>query len=146
MKIKLLLLFILTLVISVIIYKVNQNTAHAATEPSIVEQKTNNKSVIYYFHGTFRCATCMKIEESARAVFEQNFKNTLEFKAVNIEEPENRHFVEDYQLVSKSLILSKIKDGKQVDYKNLNDMWVYIRDEQKFNTWLKEEISGFLLK
>ena len=121
------------------IYSSNQTIAYAATE----EQ---NKSVIYYFHGNFRCATCTKIETLARNVFDQNFKDNLEFKVVNVEELENRHFIQDYQLVSKALVLVKNKDGKQVDYKNLQAMWNYIRDEQSFNKWLTEEISNFLLK
>ena len=78
-----------------------------------------------------------------------NFKDALasgdlEFKAVNVEDRGNEHFVNDYQLYTKSLILSFVKDGKEVRHKNLDKIWELARDKQKFITYVTKEINGFM--
>ena len=69
---------------------------------------------------------------------------TLEFRPVNVEEPENRHFVQEYQLFSKALVLSLITDGKEIKWKNLTDVWKLARDKERFFQYVKGEIEHFL--
>ncbi|MFH1128851.1 MAG: nitrophenyl compound nitroreductase subunit ArsF family protein [Candidatus Omnitrophota bacterium] len=105
--------------------------------------------VAYYFHGTFRCYTCHKMEQYSKEVIETNFKDALvsgklEFKAVNVEERGNEHFAQDYQLYTKSLILSLVKDGKEIKSKNLTKIWEYVSNKQKFFDYVSEEVNNFL--
>jgi hypothetical protein len=114
-----------------------------------VEQPAAPKVVAYYFHGTFRCYSCTMIEGYSREAIESNFKDALasgklEFKAVNVEERDNRHFIDDYQLYTKSLILSLVKDGKEIKSKNLTKIWEYARNKQRFFDYVTEEVSNFL--
>jgi hypothetical protein len=108
-----------------------------------------NKVIAYYFHGTFRCATCRRLEEYSKEAIKTNFNDAvssgkLEFKTVNIEEEGNEHFAKDYQLYTKSLILSLVKNGKEVKSKNLSRIWEYAGNKEKFTAYVKEEISAFL--
>jgi DNA-directed RNA polymerase subunit M/transcription elongation factor TFIIS len=108
-----------------------------------------DKVIAYYFHGVFRCSTCHKLEEYSKEAIEANFKDELnsdklEFITVNIEHRENKHFVSDYQLYTKSLILSLVKDGKEIKSKNLTKIWEYVGDKQKFIDYVRDEISVFL--
>lgn len=105
--------------------------------------------VVTYFHTTFRCPTCHKIEEYSKDAVQFNFEDELKsgkivWRVINVEETENKHFVEDYQLYSKHLIVSEMKDGKEVRWKDLKDVWVNVRDEMKFNAYVKAEISDWL--
>ena len=82
----------------------------------------------YYFHGTFRCPTCKKLEQYSKEAIESNFKDALAsgklaFKVVNIENKGNEHFVNDYQLYTKSLVLSFTKEGEEIRSKNLDKIW-----------------------
>lgn len=113
------------------------------------EDRTASKVIAYYFHGTFRCFTCTNMEKYSREAIETNFKDAfqsgkLEFKAVNVEEKGNEHFVKDYQLYTKSLILSLLKDGKEVKSKNLDKIWEYSRNKQKFIDYVTSEINTFM--
>ncbi len=113
------------------------------------EDRPVAKVMAYYFHGTFRCYTCTNMEKYSRAAIETNFKDALasgklEFNAVNVEERENEHFAKDYQLYTKSLILSLVKDGKEVKSKNLDKIWEYARNKQKFIDYVTSEINGFM--
>ena len=108
-----------------------------------------NKVKVYYFHGKFRCYTCMNMEKYSREAVEANFKDALlsgklAFQAVNVEERGNEHFVKDYQLYTKSLILSLVKDGKEIKSKNLDKIWEYAQNKQKFIDYVTAEINAFL--
>ncbi len=103
----------------------------------------------YYFHATRRCATCMKLEQYSRSAIETNFKEqlsnkTLRFAEVNFDEPENRHFLQDYNLMYRSLVLVRYKDGKQVTYKNLEKIWQLVDSEKDFSDYVKTEVEAML--
>ena len=107
------------------------------------------KLIAYYFHGSFRCPTCRKLEQYAKEAIEANFKDALacgklEFKAVNVEDKGNEHFVNDYQLYTKSLVLSFVKDGKEIKSKNLTKIWEYVGDRQRFFEYVRSEVQDFL--
>ena len=117
--------------------------------PAFSQAAPKSKVVAYYFHGDFRCYTCHTMEQYSREAIETNFKDALasgklEFKAVNVEERGNEHFVQDYQLYTKSLILSLVKDGKEIKSKNLTKIWEYVRNKQRFFDYVSEEVSNFL--
>ena len=107
------------------------------------------KIIAYYFHGNARCPTCHKMEQYTKETIEQNFKDELTngllvVKAVNVEEKENEHFVNDYQLYTKSLVISKIEDGKETQHKNLEKIWEYVRDKERFFDYVASEIKAYL--
>ena len=107
------------------------------------------KVTAYYFHGTFRCLTCTNMEKYSKEAIGSNFKDALasgklEFRAVNVEEPENEHYTKDYQLYTKSLILSLTKDGLETKSKNLDKIWRYAGNKKKFIEYVTKEVSDFL--
>ena len=113
------------------------------------EDKSAGKVIAYYFHGNFRCANCLKIEQYSKEAIEQNFKDELSsgklvFKVINIETKGNEHFVQDYQLYTKSLVISLVRDGKEVKFDNLTKVWEFLWDRQKFHDYVKEEVTKYL--
>jgi hypothetical protein len=105
--------------------------------------------IAYYFHGTQRCATCRKLEayslESIQAGFPGQLRDgTLEWRVVNIDEPGNKHFVEDYKLYTRSLVIVKLQEGKQTEWKNLEKIWDLVDDKQGFATYVQQEIKTYL--
>lgn len=108
-----------------------------------------DKLIAYYFHGSYRCPTCRKLEQYSKEAIEDNFKDALsqgkiEFKVINVEDRGNEHFVDDYQLYTKALVISLNKDGKEIKYKNLEKIWDYVGNKDKFFEYINEEINNFL--
>jgi len=104
---------------------------------------------VYYFHGNFRCSTCQNMEQYSREVIEHDFKDAiaggkLAFKAVNVEASGNEHFVSDYQLYTKAIVLSLTGDGREVQSKNLDKIWEYVRSKQEFQDYVRREVAAFL--
>ncbi len=113
------------------------------------DKPSGGKVIAYYFYGNFRCATCYKFEQYSKGAMEENFKHKLAsgrlvFNAINTDEAVNKHFINDYQLYTKSLVISLIKDGKEVESKNLVKIWDYVGDKQRFYDYVTEEIKNFL--
>lgn len=107
------------------------------------------KVIAYYFHGNFRCPTCYKLQQYSKEAIETNFKDDLAsgkliFKIVNTDEKGNEHFVDDYKLYTKSLILSLVKDGKEIRSKNLDKIWEYARDKKRFMDYVTKETRLFM--
>jgi thiol-disulfide isomerase/thioredoxin len=120
-----------------------------AAETGLPPMSLPSQLVVYYFHGNARCPSCYKLEQYAKEAVEQNFANELkdgrmQFKVVNIDQPANSHFVNDYQLYTKSVVLSLVKDGKQVRYKNLEKVWDLLRDQNQYHAYVRDEIKPFL--
>jgi hypothetical protein len=142
-----LLLFGLWLVVATI------SAVAAGTPAPVVPAATNTPSpqvIAYYFHGTVRCETCLKIEKQAREVIGRQFKAELNarrlvFKAVNYDLPENAHFQTDYNLPCPSLVLVRQKDGRDEKWTLLGDTWQLIHgDPAKFNRHVETEVGNFL--
>ena len=108
-----------------------------------------HRVIAYYFHTTKRCVSCRKIEAYSQEAIETGFPEDLKsgrlvWRVVNIEEKGNEHFVKDYQLYTKSLILVDERDGKQAAWKNLPKVWEYLNDKAKFVHYVQEETRAFL--
>ncbi len=105
--------------------------------------------VAYYFHGNMRCWTCRTIEAYAKEAVETGFPEALkdgrlEFRVVNIEKPGNEHFVQDYQLTTRSVVLVKFADGQQEQWKNLQRVWQLVRDKEAFLKYVQDETRSYL--
>ncbi len=106
---------------------------------------------VYYFYTTQRCASCRKIEalsaEAIRASFERELGDgSLEWEAVNTDDPPNQHFIEDYKLYTKSLVVVDVASGKQMRWKNLPKIWELLRDETAFRQYVESEVRAYLEK
>jgi hypothetical protein len=113
------------------------------------EDKLSGKVIAYYFHGTMRCPTCHKLERYSKEIIEANFKDALasgklEFKVINVEDKGNEHYAKDYQLYTKSLILSLIKNGKETKWINLDKIWEYVSNKEIFIDYVKSGVVGLL--
>jgi hypothetical protein len=106
---------------------------------------------VYYFHGNARCVSCRKIEalagESVRAAFADEMKQgKVEWLVVNVEEPSNKHFIQDYKLYTKSLVVVDLVEGTQVRWKNLERIWELLREDEAFRQYVQGEVRSYLEK
>lgn len=113
-----------------------------AKEPTIADARV----IAYYFHTTYRCVSCRNIEKYTREAIESGFSDDLEsghlvWRVINVEEKGNEHFVKDYQLFTKSVVLVDERTG---EWKNLPKVWQLLGDPNKFIRYIQTETDGFL--
>jgi len=117
--------------------------------PVLSFAQSKDKVIAYYFHTTSRCPSCYKIEQYTEGAIKEYFEKEIEsgnlvYKVINVEGKGNEHFVQEYQLYTKSVVLSFVKDGKEVKFKNLEQVWQLLRDKDKFYKYIKSETQSFL--
>ena len=117
-------------------------TPAAATATSAPSGQT----LVYYFHGTVRCATCRTIEAYAREAVTDAFAADLEarrigWQALNVDEPANQHFVRDFQLYTRSVVVVDARNPKR--FKVLERVWELVRDKPAFQKYVEQEIRDF---
>jgi hypothetical protein len=121
----------------------------AGTAEAVVDTAGPHRVLAYYFHTTQRCATCRKIEaytaEAVTAGFPEELKDgRLVFQALNVDEKGNEHFVKDYKLFTKSVVIVDERTGKQVAWKNLPKVWELVGDKERFVRYIQEETRAYL--
>jgi hypothetical protein len=104
--------------------------------------------IVYYFHGTRRCSRCMKFEEytneAITTAFPEELKNgDLALRVVNVDEPENGHYVREYGLATKSVVLVDARDGKEGRWRNLPKIWDLVDDKSAFIAYIQNEVTSF---
>lgn len=109
----------------------------------------SRKVVATYFHGKVRCATCRKVEAYAREAIEQGFgpeiaAGNVEFRAIDVEEPQNRHFIRDYQLVTRSVVVSEEVGGAVTRWVRLDQVWALVGDRNSYLHYIQDAVHGYL--
>lgn len=145
---------LLIFIIASIAYMVGKephNTSPTAEDSNVAKEDINMKSqlIVYYLHGSRRCPTCHKLETYAKESLQTYFaaelnSNEILWKVVNIDEPQNEHYIKDYELVTKSIILSAMADGKEVEWKNLDQIWQKVGNKQNYLQYIRDGIKQFL--
>jgi len=106
---------------------------------------------VYYFHGDRRCKTCNAIETNTKALLDSRFVDELKsgkikWSVKNTDKEENAHFEKDFNLLFGSVIVEKVINGKQSEWKNLNKVWELAWDKANFNKYIETELTAYLAK
>lgn len=118
----------------------------AATAPPEPPTET---LVVYYFLTDVRCVSCQKIEQFTEATLNREFAAELaagrvEWRPINTDRPEHAHFVKDYQLYTKSVVLVRETEGRRGEWKNLPRIWQLLNNPTAYTEYVAGEIRGFL--
>ncbi|GAB4032146.1 MAG: hypothetical protein Fur0012_10300 [Elusimicrobiota bacterium] len=119
--------------------KAQKNQQQLKSAPQ--ESKT---AVVYYFYTNTRCSSCKAIEAYTREAVETQLSSgyngwKVEFKGVNVDLRENSHFIQDYWLNSKSVVVQKFQDGKPENWGLLRDVWQLLGNKETFINYIVSE-------
>lgn len=127
-----------------------ESAAAAAAGPETMAPEISQISVkAFYFHGERRCKTCLAIEANTKETIEKGYaeelaQGMLSWQSVDIDQKENKHFEKEFDLMFSSVILVKYRDGKQVEWKNLQKVWELVWDKPAFEEYVRNEIQSYL--
>jgi hypothetical protein len=107
------------------------------------------KVVATYFHGDVRCATCRKIEAYSREAVAEGFgaelaSGAVEFRSVNVDTPENRHYITDYNLVTRSVVVSEEVEGAIGRWAKLDNVWTLVGDRSACVGYVQDAVREYL--
>ncbi len=131
---------------------VDEAALAAEADPEVLADEVvgeERQVVVYYFHGDVRCPTCHKLESYAKEAVETYFADQvaagqLQWRPVNVDKSENTHYIKDYQLVTKSIVLSEVVGGEESKWENLDQIWNLVRDKNVYVEYIREGVSSFV--
>jgi hypothetical protein len=123
--------------------------AQAPEENNVITPAPDQRLVVYYFHGNKRCRTCRTIEaytaEAIKTGFEDELQSgRLEWKVVNVDDAENEHFVQDYQLTTRTVVLVDIDQGNERKWTKLERVWDLVQNKEEFVDYITENTNTYL--
>jgi hypothetical protein len=63
---------------------------------------------------------------------------------VNLEIAENEHFIDDFQLSARTVVLERIVDGKRGEYFNFHRVWELVNDREAYIEYMQTEAEKFM--
>ena len=91
------------------------------------------------------CTSSRCSKEAITGGFASELENgELEWLVVNTDEKANAHFVTDFELVTKSVVLVEYRDGEVVRFKNLKLVWQLVGDQDGFIRYVRDETADFI--
>lgn len=125
-----------------------------ASGPGLAEHAAQSdpradKTTVYYFHGDARCPTCRKIEAYAQDAVRKDFPReletgALEWRVLNVQRPDNTHYIRDFQLFTSTLIVVKVRNGEIATWKALDQTWEFVSDRTQFTKYVQDEVRQYL--
>jgi len=120
-----------------------------ASAPAPVLQR--ERIVAYYFHGDRRCRTCLGIQETIERTIAERFpaetaSGRLEYREVNFEQEQNKHFVQEFQLSFGTMIVAKVDDDKILEWENCGKVWDFGHEPPLLVDYVAERINAYLSK
>jgi hypothetical protein len=122
-------------------FSVAATTAQAGTAPDRV--------VVFYFHGNRRCRTCLGIQETIQRTIAERFgaetaSAALSFQDVNIDAPDNKHFIQEFNLSSSSMVVTANKGKAMLKWENCEKVWEHAHDQTALAEYTEKQIRAYL--
>lgn len=120
-----------------------------SAEVAAPETAVSPRAVVYYFHGNVRCRTCRAIEVQAHDAVNAHFaaelaSGELEWRTVNVDDPAEAHYIDDFQLSTRAVVVAAVSPEGKLVYKNLERVWELVDSEPAFGDYIASETRAFV--
>ena len=118
-------------------------------EPSELPQEAPDRLEVRYFVFGKRCSTCHRIEKLTRKAVEEDFEperkaGKVSFYMVDCDKESNKHWLEEFPMSAKSVLILKYEDGELVDWENMTHIWTLNNDEEEFLAYIRDMVRMML--
>lgn len=118
-----------------------------STSPIQSAPSSSLRVVVYYFHPTLRCTSCLLAESLAHQVVQEQWKDAvdqgvLHWRLVNIDLPENQSLTRLFAVDSSTVVVASVRDGKPVRWEKTIQVWEHVQQPDTF----RDRIHGQIMK
>lgn len=137
-----LLAFVAVSLVALVVRSVRTGGAHSSV--TVAPSATATRLVAFYFHGNKRCDACNSIERLTRAALKPDTDaGMLEIRSVNVDEPAHAHFVTDFELAVRTVVLAEDVGGRYPRWKRLDECWSRYEEPADFTAYLQTSLQSF---
>lgn len=107
--------------------------------------------VLCFFRGKKRCEMCLNMEEFSRDLLQGEFlpdinSGRLVYREINYELPIHQSYVDHFELFTSSIVLYRAKNGKEVEWELIKEVWDKHKDAWTFKKILRNKLRHYLDK
>ncbi len=111
--------------------------------------KPANRVVVYYLHRTFRCFSCLWIENTTRETLKETFpaelaSGRLDFQVEDYVKRED--LAKLYSVDWVSVVVVNVAGGREVSHQTLEKVWDLKMRSQEFRAYITEAVRAALAK
>ena len=132
----------------------NQNKPSVAKETKVnygersIAPSSVEKIQVFLFHATQRCTTCIAIGRLAGETVNERFQSEvksgkIEFREVNIDQPENKELANKFKASGSALYINTIADGED-NIAQDTKVWQLTTNQDAFKDYLAGKINTIL--
>ncbi len=126
----------------------NEPPRTSATVPARIGDGDPNV-IVYFFDSDKECTTCTNLKNYAYEALQTYFPSQLAsdeiaWRVFNVDKPENEHYVTEFGLYSKSVVVVRMEDGRQTRWKNLESIWELVYNKPAYLEYIRAEIRDFV--
>lgn len=106
---------------------------------------------IKYFTSSGRNQSCLKIEALIHRTIEKRFaeeavRGAVIFELIDIDFPENKRYLNNFQVEHKTVVVAKYIKGVLGDWVNLHDVGLMLTNPEDFEQYIAEAVNALLLE
>jgi|JRYL01.1.fsa_nt_gb hypothetical protein len=141
---------LLTIVLgSVGVWIARRDTRTDETAAPTAEAVARAKVLVTYFTTDMRCKTCRILEDLSRRTVQEGFPDEIArgdvlFRVVNTDRAEHHAYVDHYAITNKIVIVSRQRDGQEVEWTPRQDIWLHYDEPAEFFAYVREPIATYL--
>ena len=120
----------------------------AAAESAAAEPNEQPSVVVTYFTTDVRCVSCKTIERLTRESLEHDFAGPLKsgqlrFQTINIDRAENKHYITDYDLSFKTVVVARAAPNTDAaaKWEKLDDVWTLLSTPDEFAAYIHVAVA-----
>ena len=102
--------------------------------------------MVTYFTTDVRCVSCKTIERLTRETLERDFAETmkngqLRFQTINIDRAENKHYINEYDLSFKTVVVAGASQNANTDWEKLDEVWRLLNAPADFAAYVNAAVA-----
>lgn len=142
--------FVAVCVVVLVAQEVRRHMGRPAAGAGSTRPRPFERLIVYCFHRSVRCNTCIKMEQYTKEALVSDFADQLEdgsiqCQVVDVEQPENDHFLDDYQFVGPAVVLVWIHGEATTHWENLPDIVPLLDQKPLFMEYLRKRVQAVLM-
>ena len=107
---------------------------------------TANAVTVTYFTSDVRCVSCRAIESLTRETLELDFAEAMEggqlrFQTINIDRAENKHYINEYDLSFKTVVVAGSSQSADGDWEKLDEVWRLLNAPDDFAAYVTAAVA-----
>jgi hypothetical protein len=144
------LLFVAASVVWLAAKEFRRHTADGSLAAQRAEKEpAETELIVYCFHNTVRCRTCLAMESYTREALGEAFADELDdgrivCRPVDIQDPGNEYLREKYAVLGPSVVLVCLRGGEPQRSENLAEALGLLNQKPKFIRYVQDRVRAML--